>query len=354
MRRPGGSEVKRHVLVDGNNLIHRAYYAYVQSRYEKGEPLLSGPGGYPTGVIFGSLSMLSSWLYSISDITKISIFFDGYSKRRKLLDPTYKSNRDSTDHGLKLVDSSSNIRFGKTLRDGYASSCEIDALAHVFSLLGCDVYHNHNEEADDLIASFCKHHPDSVRVIVSADKDFFQLLVDPRIICYIPGVDGDRFFDAERATSHWSRLNKGKHPAVPPTHVRMFKALCGDSSDHIKGVERLRKKIAINFCHHRNVDDLYSNGFPGASESELNKIMAMRDRIRLNHDLVGLDDSIDLSLCIREVGHPDFTTALDIIRQDFDIMSVDVNSFKIGGGSNITASAVPESIPMDSWLLDLE
>jgi len=353
MRRPGGPEVERHVLVDGNNLVHRAYYAYVQSRFAKGEPLLSGPDGYPTGVIFGSLSMLSNWLYSIPDITKISVFFDGYSKRRKTLDPKYKSNRESSDNnGLKLFDPSlTGVRFGKILRDGYSASCEIDVLAHILSLLGCDIYHDHNEEADDLIASFCRSHPDSVRVIVSADKDFFQLLVDPRVVCYIPGIDGDRFFDAERSTAYWTKYNKGNHPAVPPTHVRMFKTLCGDSSDCIQGVERLRKKVAINFCHHQSIDDLYSSGFPGMSASELIKVMAMRERIDLNYNLVGLDDSIDLKLCIKEAGRSEFSVATDIIKHDLCIMSVDVNPFKIGG---VSAPGIPETIPMESWLLDLD
>ena len=349
MRRPGGLE--RHVLVDGNNLIHRAYYAYVNSRYERGEPLLSGPGGYPTGVIYGSLFMLSSWLYSIPDITKISIFFDGYSKRRKTLDPEYKSNRDlNSDRGLKLTSSSSAVCLNKVLLDGYSSSSEVDTLSHIFSLLGCDVYHDPNEEADDLIASFCRSNRDSVRVIVSADKDFFQLLVDPRVACYVPGIDGDRFFDAEKSAKHWARMNKGSHPAVLPSHVRMFKALCGDSSDGIHGVERLRKKVAVSLCHHQSIDDLYASGLPGMSPSERDKAVLMRDRIRLNYDLVGLDESIDLSSRIREPGRPSFSLATNILHQDLGIMSVDILPFKIGVSIPLQS---PEPIPRESWLSDI-
>lgn len=351
MRRPGGQEARRHVLVDGNNLVHRAYYAYVEARYSRGEPLLSGPGGYPTGVIYGSLSMLSSWLYSIPDVTRISVFFDGYSRRRKELDPEYKSNRDeAANRGLKLSDpSSTGVRFDKVLRDGYEASCEVDVLARVLTLLGCDVYHHPDEEADDLIASFCRQNPETVRFIVSADKDFFQLLSDPRIVCYVPGVEGDRFFDAEKSERYWARLNKGKHPAVPPTHVRMFKALCGDASDAISGVERLRKKVAVSLCHHTSVDDLYATGLPGFSPSEKEKALAARDKVRVNYELVGLHDSVDLSTCVRP-GRADFATAVDILRQDLDIVSVDVAPFRIG---ETLAPAVPEPIPMDSWLSDI-
>jgi len=351
VRRPGGQEVERHVLVDGNNLVHRAYYAYVEARYSRGEPLLSGPGGYPTGVIYGSLSMLSSWLWAISNPTRISVFFDGYSKRRKELDPSYKSNRDdAANRGLKLTDpSSTGIRFDKVLRDGYNATCEVDVLSHILSLLGCDIYHHPSEEADDLIASFCRRRPETLRFIVSADKDFFQLLTDPRVVCYVPGVEGDRFFDAEKSERYWARLNKGKHPAVPPSHVRMFKALCGDASDGISGVERLRKKVAVALCHHGSVDELYATGLPGFSPAEKEKALAMVDRVRTNYELVGLHDTVDLDECVRP-GTADFTTALDIIRQDLDITSVDVTPFRIG---ETLAPAVPEAIPMDAWLSEI-
>ena len=256
---------------------------------------------------------------------------------------------------MKLVDpSSTGIRFDKILKDGYAATCEVDIVAHIFSLLGCDIYHHPEEEADDLIASFCKSHPDSIRVIVSADKDFFQLLVDPRVACYVPGLDGDRFFDADKSTQHWARMNNGKHPAIPPAHVRMFKALCGDSSDGIHGVDRLRKKVAAALCHHKSIDDLYSSGLPGMSASEREKSFALRDRVTLNYDLVGFDNEINLPKFLREAGRQDFQIALDIIRQDFGMLSIDIAPFRTGTQiAPSIAPSIPESIPMDSWLSDI-
>ena len=355
MRRIGGEETKRHVLVDGNNLIYRAYYAHVESRINSGKPLLSGPGGYPTGVIYGSLSMLSSWLYSISDITKISVFFDGYPKRRKILYPEYKSNRDSTSRsGLRLTSKSSTIDLNKKLLDGYEASGEVDILSHIFSLLGCDVYHHPEEEADDLIASFCKSNQECIRFIISSDKDFFQLLTDNRIICYIPGVDGG-FYDAEKSTQRWAKMNKGKHPAIPPSSVRMFKALCGDSSDGIFGIDRLRKKVAATLCQHTSVDDLLKGNLNVMSGSERKNLLSSVDKVRLNYELVGLYDSIDLSSCIREIGKDDFSIATNILNQDLGILHIDVSPFRLGTNQikiNLSSS-LPETIPMDAWLREI-
>ena len=341
MRAVGGLETRRNVLVDGNNLVHRAYYAFVESRLKEGKPLLCSPGGFPTGVVYGFLSMLSSWLYDIPSPTSVSVFFDGVPSRRLSMDPEYKAGRDA--HGLRMEVSNAQSLM---LRDGREVRGELELLAAVLQLLGCDVYHHPQEEADDLIASYVRSKPGEIHIIVSADRDFFQLLTNPRVVCYLPGIDGDRFFDAERSGHHWAKLNKGKHPVVPPTHVRMFKALCGDTSDAIHGVERLRKRVAVPLCHHTNVDDLYATGLPGFSDVEREKAVAARERVRTNYDLVGLNDLIDLSWCLRP-GSADIPAAKDVCREDLGMESLDFSSFRMG------PTPVPAPIPVERWLLDI-
>ena len=354
MRRVGGPETNRNVLVDGNNLIHRAYFAYCQSRIREGLRPLCTPGkpprgGYPTGVIYGSLVMLSSWLYDINAITKISVFFDGVPRRRLALDPGYKGDRDFAERGLKLSDpSGTGVRFERDLLDGFHAECEIDVLAHLMSLLGCDVYHHPDEEADDLVASFVSSKPDEMHVVVSDDKDFFQLLTNPRVVVFRPGNKEDRFFDAEKAEAHWAKFQKGSHPPVPVSQVRMFKSLCGDSSDSIIGIERLRKKVALPLCHLSSVDEVYASGFPNWSKSEKEKALFLRERIRINYELVGLHDDIPLEPCRKNVSS-DFSKAKEILREDLDISSVDLRPFQMGAPEPVQ----PAQIPLDSWLSDI-
>jgi len=349
MKRVGGAEVQRHVLVDGNNLVHRAQAVYIDMRLKEGRPLLSGPKGYPTGVIYGSLSFLASWLYDITNPTRISIFFDGVPKRRLQLDSHYKEDRDASKKGLKLTDpSGTGVRFPLLMRDGYDATCEVDVLARIFQILGCDVYHDPDEEADDLIASFVNQHQDAVNIIISDDKDFFQLLTNPRVVIYRPGSKDTRFFDAEAAEAHWTKFNKGKHPRIPVGHVRMFKSLCGDASDCIIGVERLRKNVAATLCHHPDIDSLYSSGFPGFSDSEKSKTLEMKERIALNYQLVGFYDNLDLSKSIRPA-IPNHTLAGDICREDLHMMKLDLKSFRLGEKPSTEAL----SIPVDDWLLNI-
>lgn len=349
MRRVGGAEVQRHVLVDGNNLAHRAFFSYVESRLSSGQPLLCSADGYPTGIVYGSLMMLTSWLRDVGDATRVSIFFDGYSRRRKAMDPSYKANREAAaDRGLKLAPSSHSLP-AKRLASGHEVLSEVDALAHVLHLLGCDVYHHPEEEADDLIASYCRQNPGQIRIIMSSDKDFFQLLQDPRVVCYVPGSEGDRLFDAERATQYWTKFQKGKHPPVPPTHVRMFKAMCGDSSDNVVGIDRLRKKVVLPLCHLSSVDDVVATGLPGFSDEERRKFTEGLDRLRVNYSLVGMYDDIDLGPCVTS-GRADFALAREVLSCDLSIQSVDTSCFRVGGNS---PPPIPAGIPSESWLDDV-
>ncbi len=349
MRLVGGGEKQRHVIVDGNNLVQRAYFVFEESRLKSGQPLLSGPNGYPIGIIQGSLSFLCSWMYQMSNPTKVSVVFDGLPMRRRSLDPTYKTNRDNSKHDMRLR-SSDVVNHPIKLCDGFEAAGQMDVLAHVLQLLGCDVYHHMDEEADDIIATLVRREPESIRIVISDDKDFFQLLVDPRVVLFRPGSKDTKFFDAELAQAHWAKLLKGKHPAVPCSQVRMFKTLCGDHSDGIVGVPLLRKRAAIQSCHFATIDELYASGFPGFNDSEKRKALELQDRIRLNWELVGLKDDLDLSVCLLPVVRPvqsDYSTAVSICQDQLLMRDIDFKVFRPKSNTPV------ESIPIDSWLLEV-
>jgi len=346
MRHIGGSETKRHVLVDGNNVLQRAFYVFVEARLKQGMPLHSGPKGYPTGVIYGFLSFLSSWLYEMQPISTISIFFDGTPARRRELDPKYKIKREESKHDLKLG-AFDTVKIPLKLRDGFEAESDIAVLSHLLQLLGCDVYHHPKEEADDLIATFCKQKAGEVRIIVSDDKDFFQLLTDPRVVTFRPGSKDHRFVDAAASEEVWGRLLKGKHPRVPCGQVRMFKTLCGDSSDDIVGVPLLRKRIAMTVCHLPTVEDVYASGMPQFSNSERTKAIENQERVKRNWELVGLKDDLDLSESFF-ANQRNYPLAVDICREDLLIIGLDLGPFRPP-----QSDSQHEPLPLESWLTDI-
>lgn len=285
------------------------------------DPFVS-PSGYPTGLIYGCLSMLSDWIQDVSNPSRLDVFMDGSPSRRLAFDPDYKKRRDGSvrpwlePRPLRLL-------------DGFSASCELDVLTHVLGLLGADVYHGPGEEADDLIASYVASRPEDIHVIVSSDRDFYQLLAETdRVILYRPGTPGNRFFDAERAEEDMLRKHSVR---IPPGSVRMFKALTGDSSDGIPGVPRLRKKVAAPLCSCRSVDELFATGLPGFSKAERERAEAMRGRIAVNHALIGLYRDIDVS-ALRRASSQDLDLAARILRDDLGILSVPVHVFRFGPG----------------------
>ena len=328
--------MKRHILIDGNNLLHRAFHVFVAG---DGAPRLSSDSGYPTGMIYGPLSMLADWMPTLGRFDAVHFFRDGVPSRRRAMDPEYKRREPDRVVLGDLPDR------GTMLSDGFEAKSEVDVLLHVLQLLGVSMYADSGEEADDLIASFIKRHPDDVHVIISSDKDFFQLLSNPRVVIYRPGSNGPRLLDAEGAEKHWATLNGGKHPPIPSESVRMFKSLCGDPSDNVPGVPRLRKKVVDSAIVGRDsVDKLAAAGWPGFSDTERSRAQEMIDRVRLNWRLVGLID--DLSVEPVRGAQPNPDAAAAVLRD----LSVRLDmSFLTPGSMRMIVSDVPAKVLSDDW-----
>jgi len=321
--------MKRNILVDGNNLFHRAHAIFCKDKTE--HELMRSPSGYRTGLIYGTLSMLSDWISDISRPDQMELFLDGAPKRRLVIDPEYKAHRRQEELvepcAVKLV-------------DGYEAKDEIDAIVHLFRLMGANVYYHPEEEADDLIASYTRARDSDINIIISSDKDFYQLLTSDNIIIYRPGISGNRFFDAERAEEHMHKLYKVR---VPPANIRMFKALTGDSSDGIVGVPRLRKRVAAPLCSLSTVDQLYETDLPGFSKAEKTKALALREKIEINYSLVGLDYLIEIEK-FKEEAAPDFSLASRILQEDFGINTIHpyVFQFKNEGKMRTSGPVLPD------------
>lgn len=360
MRHIGGGETKRNILVDANNLLYRAYFAFVKARSDAGreESQYRAPWEQAeaqsyvrslesadssdskvemdVGIVQGGLKILSSWLQDIQNPSRIIVFFDGLPARRTALFPDYKKrDKDEAKQSVHIEGPGSTP--AAKLRDGTIVHGPVSLLAHVFRLIGCDVYHHPGEEADDLIASFVRREPDAVNVIMSSDKDFFQL-VDDRTVVYRPGQQKPRLHDAERVEECMERLYKVR---VGPGQIRMFKALTGDSSDGIIGIRGLRKKVAAPLCRLSTVAEVYESGLPGLSKGERDKALQSREQVELNYRLVTFYDELDLGPCLRpEIG--DFVLASQILREDLSLIDVDLLPYRIGRHKIRHAYQVPD------------
>lgn len=113
----------------------------------------------------------------------------------------------------------------------------------------CTVLEQHGLEADDLIAGWIQHHPNSKHVIISTDTDFYQLLA-PNVKQY-NGVT-EELHTLEGIFDKYGKPvidNKTKQPKeVPDPKWMLFeKIIRGDSTDNIMSAyPGVRKKGSKN------------------------------------------------------------------------------------------------------------
>lgn len=325
--RAGRTSTVKNILVDGNNLLHRIHYVFVQNRMD--DPLTNNRG-YPTGLIYGVLETLATWVRRIPGRGPINFFWDGAPRQRVALDPGYKADRKKSSIYSELP-----IK----LSDGFEALTELDVITHVLGLLGVSVYHHPYFEADDLIAAFTKEFP-GPHVILSSDKDFFQLVKDD-VIVHRPEGGGDyKFYDPDAV------LDK---LGVFPNEVRLFKSLTGDISDCIPGVPRLRKKIAARLCRHKELAPLFASDLNECSKREAILIREMKDRIELNFDLVGFYDIDPLS---NHLVSPDkdIDVAESILADDLGIYRLDLESFQNTSRKTVITSSPVFTIEVSDLL----
>jgi len=207
------------VLIDGNNFTIRiltsipGYNNQFRSDHQVNLFIHSFFAGF--------LSTINKIKQKYLNIDNIVFVWDSRVNNRKKLYPEYKANRkpktleeerDKTNHYSLLDQLKSSL---KTLGDWANVSLE-------------------GYEADDLIAYFVKDSAiDDTFVIISSDNDLYQLLSN-RVIQYLP-----------HRKEFYSILDFKKEFDISPSKYPFVKALAGDNSDNIKGINGIGIKRGI-------------------------------------------------------------------------------------------------------------
>ena len=198
------------LILDGNSVLHRAYYALPDWRNRSGEA---------TAGVYGFLSMM---LKAIEDLqpTHLIVVFDHPSPTfRHTMYVGYQTNREKQRQVSEDI-------WG-----------QVDKLKQVCQLLSLPVFQLSGFEADDLIGTIAtKAKKFNQVIIITGDRDMMQL-VNLRVSLYMPlkGITDAQVVDRDRVRE---RLG------VWPEQVIDYKALVGDSSDNYPGVASIGPKTA--------------------------------------------------------------------------------------------------------------
>jgi len=198
------------ILVDGNNLLFRSYYATAYNGN-----FMKNSKGFPTNALFGFTNMMNK-IVEEEKPTRIIVAFDkGKTFRHEKYD-FYKGGRIETPDELKV---------------------QFPIAKEMLGYMGIKYYEIDNYEADDIIGTFariCDEDPNYIGTIISSDKDLLQLLSNQVDIKLLKQKDYIRYN---------SKTFKEAY-GIEPIRMIDLKALMGDASDNIPGVKGIGEKTA--------------------------------------------------------------------------------------------------------------
>ncbi|GIU83360.1 MAG: DNA polymerase I [Acidimicrobiales bacterium] len=208
------AEVHPFLLLDGNSLAYRAYFALPEE--------LRTSSGQQTNAVFGFTSML---LNVVRDFRPegLAVAFDLPEPTfRHEISPTYKAHREKAPDPLRQ---------------------QLDLVREVVRSLGVAELEAPGYEADDVIATVATRLASEGLdvVVVTGDRDALQIVRDPhvKVLYNRRGVSDYVLFDEKAVEQKFG---------IPPARYPFFAALRGDVSDNIPGVAGVGEKTAAKLA----------------------------------------------------------------------------------------------------------
>lgn len=250
-------------LVDASLYVFRAWHSV--------PPEFFDVDGRPVNAVYGFTRFLLDFIERAQP-SHVAVAFDESltSSFRNAIYPEYKANRELPPEELKF-------QFAYCKR--------------IAAALGLCVLTDLSYEADDLIGSVVHAlRPQQFRaVIVSADKDFGQLI-----------AEHDEQWDFSKNVT-WNSAGVKERLGVHPHQVADYLALTGDAVDNIPGVSGIGAKTAATLLgHFGSLDAIYARieeipflRFRGAAAAYV-KLKAGAAQARLSRSLTGIACDCDV------------------------------------------------------------
>ncbi len=275
----------RLMLLDGNGLIYRGYYALIET------PLTTSKGEL-VNAVFGFTNIV---LRAIQDVKPdaVAIAFD-------LGKPTFRHERFEEYKATRQ-------RMPDELRDQFPKVREVVAA------LGFPVYEHEGFEADDVIATLVGQAEAAglETTIVTGDLDMLQLVTDRTrlVVSLRGGVANTVVYDLPRIDERWG---------LRPDQMLDYKALKGDTTDNIPGVPGVGEKTAAKLvATFGGVDLLYERLDEVTPEKLRPLLLEARERVLASRDLQRLvrDVPVQLDVEAARLGEYDRDAVVRLFRE---------------------------------------
>ena len=218
--------MKKIILVDGNNLMFRSYYATAYTG-----SIMKNSKGLATNALYGFVGMINK-IIEEENPSYMAVAFDiGKNFRHEKYD-AYKAGRRETPDDLKV---------------------QMPIARKILDAMGIKYFEMDGYEADDIIGTLSKQafiDPDFVATIISSDRDLLQL-INEQVEVKLLKQKGHIRYDLESFKSDFG---------IDPINIIDLKGLSGDSSDNIPGVKGVGEKTALTLLkEYKTVENIYDN-----------------------------------------------------------------------------------------------
>lgn len=218
--------MKKVILIDGNNLMFRSYFATAYSG-----SIMRNSKGQATNALYGFVSMINKIIAEENPQYMVVAFDVGKNFRHEKY-KEYKAGRNATPDDLK-----SQMPIARTILDA----------------MGIKHLELEGYEADDIIGTLAKEadlDPEYDGLIISSDHDLMQLIS--------PVVHMKML--KSRDSIYYSVDSFKEEYGFDPIKIIDLKALMGDASDNIPGVKGIGEKTARSLIQkYGSLDGVYDH-----------------------------------------------------------------------------------------------
>lgn len=250
------------ILIDGNSLLNRAFYAM---------NVFSTSEGLPTNGIFGFVKLI----FKILDEQKpkyMAIAFDVHAPTfRHTMYKEYKGTRKPMPEELRA---------------------QVPVLKELLLKMNIHIVELAGYEADDLIGTLSRKFEGVHKYIYTGDRDSYQLVKEDVTVCFTKrGVS-----DLDMMTNENFFEKTGLHPL----QIIDEKSLMGDSSDNIPGVRGIGPKTALNLlAQYQTLDNIYAH-IDEIKGSTKDKLIADEESARLSYTLATIDTGVPIGTTLED------------------------------------------------------
>ncbi|MEQ6099904.1 DNA polymerase I [Staphylococcus saccharolyticus] len=254
------------VLIDGNSLSFRAFYAL---------PLLSNKAGIHTNAVYGFAMLLEKIIKEEQPNHFLVAFDAGKTTFRHSRYSEYKGGRQKTPPEL-----SEQLPYIRQLLDAY----------HIKR------YELENYEADDIIGTLSKEADEAgfETIIITGDRDLTQLATKNITIYYTKkGVT-----DVDHYTPEFIAE---KYGGLVPKQITDMKGLMGDTSDNIPGVAGVGEKTAIKLLNQfGSVEGVYDNIEDVTAKKLKERLINSKDDALISKELATINVNSPIQVSLEE------------------------------------------------------